>query len=182
MSDPGEARSAAEGKSPSSKGTQATTRPDPVEALRSRAGWPESGKLEPQGAASFAGMETYILIDGEASGGALCVLEMHIGPGGGAPDHISRLEDKLFIVQRGSVSFRVDGEALVASQGDRISVPRGRMHGFQAGPGGGAVMILIASPAGHDGFFRAMSELPVPHDPDRVRKVCERFGQQIIGL
>ncbi len=157
------------------------THTHPMEAVQGRAGWPEAGKLKRQAAVAFAGMATHILIDGAASGGALAVLEMHVAPGGGAPDHISWPEDKLFIVEAGSLLFRVDGEEIAASQGDRISVPRGRIHGFRAEPGG-AVMILVAAPAGHDGFFRAMGELSVPHDPDRVRKVCDRFGQQIIGL
>lgn len=156
--------------------------PNPMEAFPSRAAWPGAGRLSPQAPVTFAGMETHILIDGEASGGALCVLEMHIGPGGGAPDHISYPEDKLFIVRRGSISFRVDGEELVASQGDHISVPRGHAHGFQADPGGGAVMVLVASPAGHDAFFRAMGQLQMPHDLDKVRSVCDQFGQKIIGL
>lgn len=147
-----------------------------------QAGWPDAGRLVPDAPVSFAGMETHILLDGRASGGTLAVLEMHIQPGGGAPDHISYPEDKLFIVLSGSVLFRLDGEELGASRGDRISVPRGRTHGFHNAADTGAVMLLVASPAGHDGFFRAMSALPTPHDPDQVRRVCEDFGQRIIGL
>jgi len=42
-------------------------------------------------------------------------------------------------------------------------------------------MTLISTPARHDRFFEAMDALPVPHEPEQVQAVCERFGQAIVG-
>jgi len=61
-------------------------------------------------------------------------------------------------------------------------IERGVLHGFRNDSGRSARMLLVATPARHDEFFRAMAALPVPHDRAAVQAVCERFGQVLPGL
>lgn len=128
---------------------------------------------------SFANMTTRLIAGGA---GPVTILEMRIGQGGGAPAHRSLDEAKTFIVLTGRLQFLLGEVTTPVVSGDVIEVAEGVVHGFSNPDEMPAQMMLVATPARHDGFFRAMAALPVPHDVDAVRRVCETYRQEIMGL
>ncbi|MFN3225040.1 MAG: cupin domain-containing protein [Hyphomicrobiales bacterium] len=140
---------------------------------------PFSGRLKPHAHASFSGIESDILIEGDGS--LFSVMDMTIAAGGGAPAHRSFDEDKLFQVVMGRVFFAVGKETFFAHAGESIFVSKGEVHGFSAANNQAARMTLVSTPGRHDRFFLAMSELPTPHQAADVDKVCEIYGQAIVG-
>ncbi|MGK6325329.1 cupin domain-containing protein [Sphingomonas sp. DT-51] len=137
-----------------------------------------SGLLTPCGTARFSGIEARIMLGGEQA--AMTVMILTVTKGQGAPAHISLEEDKLFCVESGHLLFVIGTERILAQAGERVFVARGVTHGFSA-VNTEAQMTLVSTPARHDRFFQAMSELPMPHAQADVQAVCKRFGQAIVG-
>lgn len=128
--------------------------------------------------AEFSGIKASILMGGD--GVPFTVMAMSVASGMGAPAHISFHEDKVFHVFEGSFLFLIGDERLEVQPGDHVFVAKGQSHSFAA-LGENASMTLISTPAHHDRFFRALSDLEVPHDPERVAAVCKAFDQAIVG-
>lgn len=138
-----------------------------------------SGILSSQGQACFSGITADILLGGADA--PCTVMVMTVETGLGAPAHISFEEDKVFHVTDGAFLFLIGEDRVRGEAGDHILVMKGVTHGFSALGDGPARMTLVSTPSGHDGFFRALSDLPVPHDPGEVAAVCEQFHQAIVG-
>ncbi len=138
-----------------------------------------AGRLSVNAVASFAGITAEILLGGDQA--PMTVMSMTITPGQGAPAHISFSEDKVFVIIDGRLAFLVNEDRFTASAGEHIFVARGVTHSFSALDGIPARMTLVATPARHDRFFLAMSDLPMPHNPDAVQRVCAQFDQAITG-
>ncbi|ASL48793.1 hypothetical protein bAD24_p00440 (plasmid) [Burkholderia sp. AD24] len=107
---------------------------------------------------------------------------MRIGTSGGAPAHRSLDEEKTFVVQEGALEFQIGETVQRVSAGAVVTVAPGDVHGFINRETADARMLLVAAPARHDAFFRAMAALPVPHDVDEVRRICEKYRQVIVGM
>ena len=138
-----------------------------------------SGRLNAVGIARFSGIDADILLGGATA--PLTVIEMTIAPGMGAPAHVSFQEDKLFHITDGTLRFIIGDQHLDAGPGSHIFVAKGDVHGFSAAGDSPAKMTLVSTPARHDRFFQALSDLPVPHDPEKVAAVCQAFQQAIVG-
>lgn len=129
--------------------------------------------------AEFAGMTVRLIAGGD---GPVTVMDMHVAQGGGAPDHKSFDEEKTFVLLAGRLAFRTGDAHTVLVPGAVMHVAKADVHGFTNLDPTPARVMLISTPARHDAFFRAMSALPVPHDPAQVRRVCATFRQEIVGL
>ncbi len=112
----------------------------------------------------------------------LTIMDMTVNPEGGAPMHRSLDEEKTFVLTHGRLRFTVGETTREVVAGEIVNVAKGDVHGFVNEQGVIARMLLVSTPARHDAFFRAMAALPVPHDPQAVREVCETFRQVIVGL
>ncbi|HEV3430179.1 MAG TPA: cupin domain-containing protein [Paraburkholderia sp.] len=141
----------------------------------------QTGIIDSQDVLCFAGMESRV-IAGMSSEAPYTIMDMRVAPGGGAPAHRSIDEDKTFVMLEGALEFRLGEGVRAIAAGEALAVARGDLHGFTNRTTMPARMLLVASPARHDGFFRAMAALPVPHDIEAVRRICAAFGQQIEGL
>ncbi|WP_069269259.1 cupin domain-containing protein [Paraburkholderia nodosa] len=136
---------------------------------------------------SFANMQTRVIagrVDTDTGdiGAPYTVMEMRIGTCGGAPAHRSLDEEKTFVVLEGSLEFQIGETVQKISAGAVATVARGDVHAFANRADTDARMLLISAPAGHDAFFRAMAELPTPHDIEAVRRICEQNRQVIVGI
>ena len=138
-----------------------------------------SGALFPLSKASFSGIDADVLLGGDKA--PFTVMDMTVAPGTGAPAHISFHEEKVFHVAEGSFLFLVGEERITVESGEHVYVAQGVPHGFSALGEGPARMTLVSTPAHHERFFQALSELAVPHDPQQVEAVCAAFGQAIVG-
>ncbi|CAM2157562.1 cupin domain-containing protein [Paraburkholderia tropica] len=141
----------------------------------------------PSASLSFSNMKTRVIAgtadaNPSRTDAPYTVMEMRIGTGGGAPAHRSLDEDKTFIVLEGALEFQTGETVQRVSAGAVVTVAPGDVHGFNNCEDADARMLLVAAPARHDAFFRAMAALPVPHDVEAVRRICERYRQVIVGM
>jgi quercetin dioxygenase-like cupin family protein len=115
------------------------------------------------------------LVTGEESGGSYFTLEVVVPPGDGPPPHIHHVEEEQFYILEGDVTFYVGDQTFEASVGDFVHIPRDTVHYWTTGSTGAKVLATF-SPAGIEGFFRAVGEpvvdpsAPPPLTEARVAK------------
>ena len=132
--------------------------------------------------------ELRVLLDGQASGGRLTVIEGRGSgnSGHGSPVHIHRNEDETFIVLEGSMTVWVGEERHEISAGGIGFLPRNVPHAYRVPDG--AHILNICSPSGLEGMFRAAGwDLSKPKpagwamNPQVLGKAASRLGATIIG-
>jgi quercetin dioxygenase-like cupin family protein len=86
--------------------------------------------------------------------------------------------DECFYVLKGGVEFLCDGKSHACSAGTLVHVPRGTVHGFRFGPGGGQMLELTGQGALAAQMFTAIDrEMPEgPPDIPRLLGVLSRNG------
>jgi quercetin dioxygenase-like cupin family protein len=94
------------------------------------------------------------LVTGEESGGSMFALDCLVGVGGGPPPHRHLVEDELFTITEGSITFTAGDETSAVSAGQSVFVPRGMRHGYRNDGAEQARMIAVYTPAGMEGWFR----------------------------
>ena len=133
------------------------------------------------------GDAVHIKVAGRDTGNALAVWEDTVRPGGGPPPHLHEREYEDFYVLEGEFEFYREGqEPLRGTTGGYVHTPRGVVHTFKnvgAAPGR---LLVIAAPAGIEGFFAEVSEelgaLAGPPTPEQVAFVVStaaRYGIRI---
>lgn len=137
----------------------------------------------------FLGALATIKFSSETTGGRVAVIE-HLAPrGSGSPLHVHRREDEWCYVTEGELTWWVGGRLIEASAGSLVYGPRGTPHTFEVSSGE-ARFLLVAEPAGFEGFMRALAEpaqalvLPPPvqpPDPERLAIVAAEYGIEILG-
>ena len=123
-----------------------------------------------------------IVLDASATGGALALMTLHMPPGAGAPPHRHTKEAETLLVREGELLVELEGEERVLGSGTAVFLPQGSLHRLHSD--GGAVVDVVAAPAGLEEFFRAVcSEDPgAPPPPDEVvRAALERGGLDFSG-
>lgn len=97
--------------------------------------------------------------------------------GTGPPPH-SHDWDEAFYVLKGEIHFLCDGKAHACNVGTLVHVPRGTVHGFSYGSGGGQMLEITGSGALAAQMFKAVdNEIPVgPPDIPKLLDVLKRNG------
>ena len=97
--------------------------------------------------------------------------------GTGPPLH-SHDWDESFYVLKGKIEFVCEGKAVVALPGTLVHVPRGTVHGFSYGSGGGQMLEITGQGATAAQMFTAIDhEIPAgPPDIPKVLEVLKRNG------
>jgi len=97
--------------------------------------------------------------------------------GTGPPPH-SHDWDEAFYVLKGEVNFQCDGKTYACTVGTLVHVPRGTVHGFSYGSGGGQMLEITGDGALAAQMFKAVdSEIPSgPPDIPKLLDVLERNG------
>jgi quercetin dioxygenase-like cupin family protein len=97
--------------------------------------------------------------------------------GTGPPPH-SHDWDEAFYVLGGEISFLCDGKAYVCSAGTLVHVPRGTVHAFSYGRGGGQMLEITGAGALAAQMFTAVdNEIPPgPPDVPKLLDVLKRNG------
>lgn len=101
---------------------------------------------------ALAGDTYTILVSGEQSGGAYCLIDMHVPPGGGPPPHRHDFEE-MFTVLEGEIEITFRGQRSLARAGDTVNVPANAPHGFKNAGERPARLLCTCSPPGLDEFF-----------------------------
>jgi quercetin dioxygenase-like cupin family protein len=97
--------------------------------------------------------------------------------GTGPPPH-SHDWDEAFYVLKGEVNFLCDGNSYVCSAGTLVHVPRGTVHAFSYGSGGGEMLEITGAGALAAQMFTAVdNEIPLgPPDIPKLLDVLKRNG------
>lgn len=97
--------------------------------------------------------DTYtILLTGEDTAGRLCLIDMHVPPGGGPPPHRHDFEET-FAMLEGELEVTFRGVKSVVRSGETIHVPANAPHQFHNASNKPARMLCTCSPAGQENFF-----------------------------
>jgi quercetin dioxygenase-like cupin family protein len=97
--------------------------------------------------------DTYtIILTGEDTAGRLCLIDMHVPPGGGPPPHRHDFEET-FAVLEGELEVTFRGAKSVVRAGQTIHVPANAPHQFHNASDKPVRMLCTCSPAGQEKFF-----------------------------
>lgn len=102
--------------------------------------------------------------------------------GTGPPPH-SHDWDEAFYVLSGEIRFLCDGETHVCLPGTLVHIPRGTVHGFQYGKGGGQMLEVTGENARAAQMFAAVDQVSLPETPDipKLLQVLEQNGVTVAG-
>ena len=104
-----------------------------------------------------------ILLSGEDTGGAYCLLDLRVAAGKGVPRHTHTREDEALFLISGELEATVGDEIFTLKAGETLIAPRNTPHQLR-NSGNVANHYLIAfSPAGFEEFLKATS-VPAPDD------------------
>lgn len=103
---------------------------------------------------------SYIIrLPGEATGGALAVVEYTFPPGAvGAAPHVHDGHSEHFHILDGQVTFDLDGQSTTLDVGGTVSIPRGVAHGFRNASTTWATCLFLLTPAGYENYFRDIDQ------------------------
>ena len=102
-----------------------------------------------------------ILLSGEDTGGAYCLLDMRVAPGKGVPRHTHTCEDEALFVLSGELEATVGDEVFTLKVGHTLMAPRNIPHQLRNSGETANHYLIMFSPAGFEGFLRATS-VPAP--------------------
>jgi mannose-6-phosphate isomerase-like protein (cupin superfamily) len=111
---------------------------------------------------------------------------------GGPPPHRHLRQDQGFYVLEGEFTFHVEGEAIPATEGAFVHVPKGSLHTFEnTGSRVGKLLVTMAPAGDFEGFVEEVTERvsmdspPPPSEPraaDTVSPIvaaAERYHMEI---
>lgn len=128
---------------------------------------------------NLLGIPSTIRIHGRDSNGAISVIELRDQPGGGAPQHIHRLEDETFHVIEGEYEFTCGDKTFPAKPGATIFGPRGVAHGYRYLGDTPGRILLIAVPAGIENWFEEVAALAQQEIPT-VIELGKKYGLEFL--
>jgi quercetin dioxygenase-like cupin family protein len=104
-----------------------------------------------------------ILLSGEDTGGAYCLLEMRVAPGKGVPRHTHTREDEALFVLSGELEVSVGDETFTLRAGQTLIAPRNIPHQLSNSGNVPNHYLIMFSPAGFEEFLK-MTSVPAPDD------------------
>jgi quercetin dioxygenase-like cupin family protein len=126
----------------------------------------------------ITGDTMHLLATGDDTDGRLLVLEVVAEPGGGPPPHVHRNEDEFFYVLEGDFEIVRGDETIKAGAGTFVHVPRGVVHRFSNVAATASRILVMFTPAGIEGFFRAAGVpartggTPPPVGPEEIERTA----------
>ena len=129
-----------------------------------------------------------ILLSGEDTGGAYCLLDVRVAPGKGVPRHTHTREDEALFVISGELEALVGDQASTLRAGETLIAPRNIPHQLRNSGNVANHYLIMFSPAGFEEFLKAAS-VPAPDDAvapteppavavQNVFELADRYGIQ----
>jgi quercetin dioxygenase-like cupin family protein len=138
----------------------------------------------------FLGCLATIKASSETTAGRVAITELVSPRGNGSPLHVHHREDVWFYVTEGELTLWVGGQVIVAGAGSFVHVPRDIPQTFTVSSYT-ARFLLVAEPAGFEGFVRALAEpatrllIPPPAieppDVETMARLAAEYGIEILG-
>jgi len=98
----------------------------------------------------------------------------------GPPAHLHTREDESFICLAGKLDVHLGGRDFTIGHGDYLFLPRDVVHTFRNAYDEEARIISVVSPAGLEGYYQALAELPPgPKDITRIKRIMADFGIEL---
>jgi quercetin dioxygenase-like cupin family protein len=104
-----------------------------------------------------------ILLSGEDTGGAYCLLDLRVAPGKGVPRHAHTREDEALFVLSGELEATVGDKIFTLRAGETLIAPRNIPHQLRNSGTIANHYLIMFSPAGFEEFLKATS-VPAPDD------------------
>ena len=136
----------------------------------------------------FDALDT-IKADADQTGGGLSAVEFLDFEGSSVPLHVNERWDRSFYILDGDYTFVVGEEAIAASLGAWLFVPRSTPHAWRCDSAQGR-LLTIATPGGVEAFYRQVGEpvtdrgrLPGRTEPDveALSRAVAQHGIAIVG-
>ena len=124
------------------------------------------------------GLNITLKADGATTGDAYSLFEYAIPAGvNGPPPHIHTREDESFVMLGGRLQVLRGTERIVIEHGDWLWLPRNVTHTFANPFDEEARVLSVVSPAGLEGYYRALSELPPGvRDVEKLKAIMAEHG------
>jgi len=123
----------------------------------------------------FGGTVFTFRVTADESNGSIMVADFEGTPGTEPPRHVHTIEDEVFIIKKGNVTFFVGDEIIQAGPGDTILLPVNVPHHFKI-TSDKVIGTLIATPGNIEDFFRQLS---TPYDGGIIPPVTAPTAEQI---
>jgi quercetin dioxygenase-like cupin family protein len=124
---------------------------------------------------------TRIAMTGDDSDGRFALFELNLRKGDEPPMHLHTREDELLFVLDGLIEISLDGACFRLGAGASIFLPRGSEHAY-ALHSETARLLLVATPAGVEGFHRDLADAdPGDGYVERLIVTAARYGIVITG-
>ncbi|WP_051791919.1 cupin domain-containing protein [Amycolatopsis jejuensis] len=127
----------------------------------------------------FLGDNVQIIFDASHTEGKLLLAWQHMAPGATPPLHEHAVEDEMFFLLEGSITYWSGDREFTAGPGDAVLLPVGVPHTLQADPEAGAKFLLLTSPTGFEDFLRAVSEPATYDGPQRGWQMDEETARKL---
>jgi quercetin dioxygenase-like cupin family protein len=123
------------------------------------------------------GTRVTVLGSANETAGAFSLAKVVCPPGTGAPPHTHQ-ETEHFHVLRGQLTVHLGNERIELLPGDTIHIPSGAPHAFAANSLAETGFLSMATPAGHENFFRDADELSKSgrFNPETATELCQKHG------
>jgi len=133
----------------------------------------------------LASIGVRFMVGGEESGGGFSLVEHPMPPRALAAPlhrHSHSHEDEYSFVLEGHLGAQLGEEVVYGAPGDLIFKPRGQWHTFWNAGDTPARILEIISPAGFEGYFEELVELPTaagPPDRAQIAAIAARYGLEL---
>ncbi len=125
---------------------------------------------------SIAGERLSIRVSGGEVGGHYAILESIAQPGTAAPLH-THLEDEIFQILDGVMTFRCGGEQFEAAAGTTVVVPAGAEHAWKNRTAKPVRMLVMFTPGGVETLFQRIGG----RAPDEIAALAPKYGTFVVG-
>src|SRR5262245_12796540 len=102
-----------------------------------------------------------ILLSGEDTGGAYCLLDLRVAPGKGVPRHSHTREDEALFVLSGELEVTIGNKIFTLRAGETLIAPRNIPHQLRNSGNVANHYLIMFSPSGFEEFLKATS-VPAP--------------------
>ncbi len=130
------------------------------------------------------GLRVDVLLTGEDTGGAFCLLADHPPAGWALPAHLHEREAETVYVLDGRFELEVDGVRHALGQGEVLHIAAGATHSSRLLGDAPGRRLLLFSPAGMERFFREAGRA-APDDPvdlAEVVRLAQAHGWRFASL
>lgn len=129
-----------------------------------------------QSVAGWAGGTSVLCKAGGAeTNGGYAAFELHSPPGTGSPAHVHHREDEAMYVVAGEYEMTdvLTDRVIVVAAGGMMHFPRGAPHAFRNVGPNDAKALIVATPAGLEGFFE---EIVSACSEEAASEIAARYG------